>query len=85
MRNETKTEGYPYKMKHKLSFLQILVLLIGAVLGSLIAKMAAGASGLSWLAFGQSFGLSTTTLDLGIFTLTFGFTMSITVATILGL
>lgn len=72
-------------MKHKLSFLQVLVLLIGAVLGSLIAKMAAGVSFLGWLAFGQTFGLSTTTLDLGVLTLTAGFSMSITVATILGL
>lgn len=72
-------------MKHKLSFLQILVLLIGAVLGSLISRMAAGIPGFGWLAFGQSFGLSTTTLDLGILRLTIGFTMSISVATILGL
>ena len=72
-------------MKHKLSFLQVLVLLIGAVLGSLISKMAAGVAGMGWLTFGQSFGLSTTTLDLGILTLTVGFTMSISVATILGL
>ncbi len=72
-------------MKHKLSFLQILVLLIGVVLGSLIAKMAAGVPGMGWLSIGQSFGLTTARLDLGILTLTIGFSMSITIATILGL
>lgn len=72
-------------MKRTSTFLRILILLIGTVLGSLIAKLAAGTPALRWLALGQSFGLSAATLDLGILTLTFGFTVSVTIASLLGL
>ena len=72
-------------MKKKLSFLQVLILLICTVLDSLIAKLASGTPALRWLALGQSFGLSAATLDLGVLTLTFGFTVSVTIASILGL
>lgn len=72
-------------MKRKLSFMQVLVLLIGAVLGNLIGKLTADISVLKWLAFGQEFGLSAATLDVGVLQLTFGFHFSITVATIFGL
>ncbi len=72
-------------MKQKLSFLQILVLLTGMLLGSLAAKLFVKIPALSWLACGQNLGLSTVTLDLGVLTLTFGFTVSVTIAAILGL
>ena len=72
-------------MKRKTSLLQVLVLLIGVVLGNLIGKIAEGISALQWLAFGQSFGLEATTLDLGLIQLTFGFHITITIAAILGL
>lgn len=72
-------------MTKKLSFLQILILLIGAVLGGFIARLTAGIPVLSWLSFGDSLGISPATLDLGVLQLTFGLTIEVTVATILGL
>ena len=69
----------------KLSVIQVLVLLIGAVLGGFAAKLTAGVPFLSWLGFGDSFGFSPCTLDLGVLQLTFGLHAEVTVATILGL
>lgn len=62
-----------------------LLLLSGIVLGGLIGSLTAGVSGLSWLSYGQSFGLtSPVVLDLGILTLTFGLVIHINIASILG-
>ena len=62
-----------------------LLLLSGIVLGGLIGNLAADVSGLSWLAYGQSFGLtSPIVLDLGILVLTFGLTIHISIASIVG-
>ena len=69
----------------KLNFIQILILLIGAVLGSLIAKLTEGIGALSWLSFGDTFGVSPFTVDLGVAELTFGLTFDLTIAAILGL
>lgn len=72
-------------MSKKLSFMQILILAIGALLGSFIARLTAGIPFLSWLAFGDTFGISPFTLDLGILELTLGLTIQVSIATILGL
>ena len=69
----------------KLNFIQILILLIGAVLGNLIARLSSGVSYLSWLAFGDSFGVSPFTVDLGVAQLTFGLTFDLSIAAIIGL
>jgi len=64
----------------------LLLMLAGIVLGSFIATLTQGIPGISWLAFGQSFGLnSPLVLDLGIMVLTFGLTIKITIASILGI
>lgn len=73
-------------MSKKLTHL--LILIIGAVLGSFVASLTRGISFLSWLSFGGTFGLSTgapLVLDIGVMQLTFGLTFHITVAVILGL
>ena len=63
-----------------------LLLLAGIVLGSFIATIAAGVPGVSWLAFGQTFGLhEPLVLDLGIIVITFALTIKITIASILGI
>lgn len=63
-----------------------LLLLAGIVIGSFIAQATAGISVLSWLNYGQSFGLtSPLTLDLGILVLTFGLSIKITIGSILGI
>ena len=64
----------------------LLLMLAGIVLGSFIATLAQGVPGFSWLAFGESFGLSSPlVLDLGIMVITFALTIHITIASILGI
>ena len=61
-----------------------LMLLAGIMLGGFIGT-AAGVSGLSWLNYGQSFGFaSPIVLDLGILVITFGLSIKITIASIIG-
>lgn len=63
----------------------LLLLLAGIVLGGFIGNMAAGISWLSWLNFGESFGLKEPiVLDLGILIITFGLNIKITMASIIG-
>ena len=63
-----------------------LLLLAGIVLGSFIAKMTAGISGLSWLNYGQHFGMTSPfELDLGILVLTFAISIKITIGSIIGI
>lgn len=62
-----------------------LLLLAGIVLGGFIGEMASGVSGLSWLGYGKSFGFQNPiVLDLGILVLTFGLSIKITIASIVG-
>ena len=64
----------------------VLLIIVGVVLGGLIGKLCAGVPAFSWLSYGQSFGfVNPMVLDLGILVLTFGFTVDITVAGILGI
>lgn len=61
------------------------MLLTGIVLGGFMGQMAEGVSWLSWLNFGQSFGLdSPLVINFGILVITFGLTIKITMASILG-
>ena len=62
-----------------------LMLLAGIMLGGFIGNAAAGVSGLSWLNYGQQFGLdSPIILNLGILVITFGLHIKITIASIIG-
>ena len=64
----------------------LLILLSGIVLGGFIGHLCRNISWLSWLAYGQTFGLSKpVVLDLGIFVITFGLTISINIASIIGI
>ena len=70
----------------KNAWVLILLMLAGIVLGSFIANLAQGVPGFSWLAFGQAFGLNNPlVLDLGILVITFGLTIKITIASIIGI
>ena len=63
----------------------LLLVLSGIVLGGFIGTMTQGIPWLSWLNFGQSFGLtSPLVLDLGILQITFGLSIRITMASIIG-
>ena len=75
-----------YSIADRLIRIRVLLILVGVVLGGLIGKLCAGVPALSWLSYGQSFGfVNPMVLDLGILVLTFGFTVDITVAGILGI
>lgn len=64
----------------------LLILLSGIVLGGFIGHLCRGIGWLSWLSFGQTFGLSApVVLDLGIIILTFGLTITINIASIIGI
>ena len=64
----------------------LLLVLAGVVLGGFIGELTSNISFLHWLSYGQSFGLQTPlVLDLGILVLTFGLTIKITIAGIIGI
>ena len=72
-------------MRNKNFWVLLLLLLSGIVLGGFLGSLAEGISWLSWLNFGQSFGLdSPLVLNLGILVITFGLSMKITMASIIG-
>lgn len=63
-----------------------LMMLAGIVLGGFIGTLCQDISFLSWLNFGQSFGLSSPlVLDLGIMILTFGLSIHISIGSIIGM
>lgn len=64
----------------------LLLMLAGIVLGGFIGNAVGGISGFSWLNFGQSFGLDTPlVLNFGILVITFGLSIKITMASIIGM
>lgn len=72
-------------MKSKNGWVLLVMLLSGIVLGGFIGMLTANVSGLSWLNYGQSFGLeSPVVLDLGLLALTFGLRIQISIASIIG-
>lgn len=72
-------------MRNKNFWVLLLLLLSGVVLGGFIGTMAEGIPFLSWLNFGQSFGIDTPlVLNLGILVITFGLSIKITMAGIIG-
>lgn len=72
-------------MKAKNGWVLLIMLLSGIVLGGFIGMLTANVSGLSWLNYGQSFGLETPiVLDMGLLVLTFGLSIHISIASIIG-
>ena len=64
----------------------LLLVLAGIVLGGFIGELTSNVSFLSWLNYGQSFGLSDPLVhNLGILVLTFGLKIKITIAGIIGI
>lgn len=69
----------------KNSWALFLLLLAGIVLGSFIGHLSQSVSFLSWLSYGKTFGLeSPVVLNLGVLVLTFGLTIDINIASIIG-
>ena len=72
-------------MNNKNFWILLILLLTGIVLGGFLGSLADGISWLSWLNFGQSFGLdSPLVLNLGLLVITFGLSIKITLASIIG-
>ena len=64
----------------------LIMMLAGIVLDGFIGTLTQDMPTLSWLNYGQSFGLdSPIVLNLGIMVITFGLSIKITIASILGL
>ena len=64
----------------------IILMLAGIVIGGFIGTLTENMAGLSWLNYGQAFGLdSPIVLNLGIIILTFGLSIKITIASSIGL
>ena len=74
--------------KYKNGWLLLLFIMIGIVIGGLISEVTAGVSGLSWISYGNTFGINSNgnplVLDLGILVITFALQIKITVASIIG-
>lgn len=72
-------------VKDKGKWIVILFILSGLVIGGLIGNLAGNIDWLWWLAFGDEFGLqSPIVLDLSVITITFGLTININIASIIG-
>ena len=68
----------------KRTLILLLFVCAGIVFGSLVGNLAANVAGLSWLAYGMNFGLTSPfVLDLGVLTLTFGASFHLNIAVIL--
>ena len=73
-------------MGRKNFWILLIMLLAGIVLGGFMGQLANGISWLSWLNFGQSFGLdSPLVINFGILVITLGLTNKITMASIIGI
>lgn len=64
----------------------LLFVLSGLVVGGLIGDIAAGVGGLSWMSYGQQFGLTNPLeLDLSIVKITFALMLKINISSIIGM
>lgn len=71
--------------RYKNGWLLLLFILIGIVIGGLLADLTSGVSALNWLSYGQSFGLEKPLeLNLGVLIITFAFQIKITIASVIG-
>ena len=65
-------------------WLNLFLICVGVVTGSMVADITAGVPWLSWLSYGLDFGTQAPlVLDLGILSLTFGIRIDLTVSVIL--
>ena len=63
-----------------------ILLFSGIILGGLLGELASKVSFLSWLGYGQTFGITQPLqVDLGVLTLSFGIIFKLNVASIIGI
>ncbi len=76
------------KISSKNPWVLLLLLLAGIVLGGFLGTLTQNIPGLSWLNYGQEFGLASEhpiVLNLGILVITFALSIKITISSIIGL
>ena len=72
--------------RDKSIWIVLLFICSGLVIGGLLGEVAAQVDWLSWLAYGQTFGIETPfVLNLNVLSLTFAFALHINIASIIGL
>lgn len=72
--------------KEKGTLVLIIFILCGLVIGGLIGELTKGVTWLSWLGYGQQFGLAEPiVLDLGVVKVTFALMFTINVSSIIGI
>ena len=72
--------------RDKNTWIILLFICAGLVIGGLLGEVAAQVDWLSWLAYGQTFGIENPfILDLNVLSLTFAFALHINIASIIGL
>lgn len=72
--------------REKNIWILLLFILSGIVVGGLLGNLAARVDFLSWLSYGEEFGLATPIeLDLNVVKLTFGLMFKINIASIIGI
>ncbi len=68
-------------MKNKI--LLVMLIVAGAIIGSIIASSVGGTESLSWLAYAKQIGIAPTTINLVVIEFTIGFNFSMSVAQII--
>lgn len=72
--------------RDKNAWIVILFIFAGLVIGGLLGQVASQVDWLSWLAYGQTFGIQDPfILDMNVLSLTFAFSIQINIASIIGL
>jgi len=72
-------------MRNKNWLLMLVLILVGAVIGGFIGEYIGANPTFAWLRYGQQLGLSSPlTLDLSILSVTFGASIKLTIAGIIG-
>lgn len=73
-------------MKGKNAWIVMIFIFAGLVIGGLLGEVASQVDWLSWLAYGQTFGIDEPfMLNMNVLSLTFAFTVHINIASIIGL
>ena len=86
IKRNTKERVKAMATRDKNIWILLIFILSGVVLGGLLGELAARVDFLSWLAYGQEFGLQDPiVLDLSILKITFGLMIKINVASIVGI
>ena len=73
-------------IRDKSTWMAILFIFAGLVIGGLLGEVASQVDWLSWLAYGQTFGIDNPfVLNMNVLTLTFAFALHINIASIIGM